>query len=338
MSHKKEIVTAIATLGCALGIGFVMQSGEVADQRYGKAALAKQTAAPVQATAANAFGLSLSEGAELQVESIKLTSAEIETLAEIPVFEDQMIKVSAPVNGLEAPDVPELALRPECTVTATATPVAAAMVHLSLVAPCLANEQVTIHHNGMMFSHETSATGTLNTQVPALAKDAVFILAFANGDGVVAEAQVRTLALYDRVVLQWRGASGFQIHAREFGADYGQDGHVWSGAAREVGFAATGEGGFLTTYGDVALSDALVAEVYSFPSGTIRKSGTVHLSIEAEVTASNCGTEVAAQVLELVAGGPVHSKDVTLAVPDCDAVGNFLVLNNLLKDLKVASN
>ncbi|MFT5799447.1 MAG: hypothetical protein ACI84R_004188, partial [Candidatus Azotimanducaceae bacterium] len=29
---------------------------------------------------------------------------------------------------------------------------------------------------------------------------------------------------------------------------------------------------------------------------------------------------------------------LTLAVPDCDAKGSFLVLNNLVEDLTVASN
>jgi hypothetical protein len=29
---------------------------------------------------------------------------------------------------------------------------------------------------------------------------------------------------------------------------------------------------------------------------------------------------------------------LTLAIPDCDAIGEYLVLKNLLRDLKVASN
>ena len=40
----------------------------------------------------------------------------------------------------------------------------------------------------------------------------------------------------------------------------------------------------------------------------------------------------------MMADGAMKTQDLTLAVPGCDAVGSFLVLNNLVTDLKVASN
>ena len=106
------------------------------------------------------------------------------------------------------------------------------MVNLTLEASCLPRERVTVHHSGMVFSQTTDAAGGLDLTVPALAKDAVFILAFTNGDGAMAQTVVEEVDDYDRMVLQWRGDTGFQIHAREFGAEYGEDGHVWSGDHR----------------------------------------------------------------------------------------------------------
>ena len=35
MVETREIVTAVGTLACAVGIGFFMQSGDDAQQRYG---------------------------------------------------------------------------------------------------------------------------------------------------------------------------------------------------------------------------------------------------------------------------------------------------------------
>ena len=51
----------------------------------------------------------------------------------------------------------------------------------------------------------------------------------------------------------------------------------------------------------------------------------------------NCGLEIEAQALETKTEGGIKTKNLTLPVPDCDAVGSFLVLNNLLEDLKVAA-
>jgi hypothetical protein len=62
------------------------------------------------------------------------------------------------------------------------------------------------------------------------------------------------------------------------------------------------------------------------------------LSVEAEVSELNCGQEIEAQSLQVGSDGKLKTRNLTLAVPDCDAIGNFLVLNNLLEDLKVARN
>jgi hypothetical protein len=143
--------------------------------------------------------------------------------------------------------------------------------------------------------------------------------------------------LYDRVVVQWRGEAGIQVHAREDGADYGEAGHVWSGAARDVSAVAKGEGGFLTVLGDPDLPNPMQAEVYTFPSAFTESAKDVKLSVEAEVTDRNCGKEIRARAFQYDAGRNVSTQDLTLSVPGCDAVGSFLVLNNLLQDLTVAS-
>jgi hypothetical protein len=212
------------------------------------------------------------------------------------------------------------------------------MVTLTLDAPCAPNERLTVHHNGMMFTQITDSDGSVTISAPALAEQAVYILAFSNGDGAVAQTFVPDVAMYDRVALQWRGDAGFQLHAREFGADYGQAGHVWSGIAPDVDGMASGQNGYITRIGDLQAPEPLVAEVYTFPSGMSSRSGTIDLSVEAEVTDINCGLEIEAQSLELTLGGKIKTRDLTLAVPACDAVGDFLVLNNLVPDLKVASN
>ncbi|KIN62772.1 Translocase [Sulfitobacter noctilucicola] len=331
MLGKKEIATAVGALACAIGIGFIMQSADSGGDGYDQQAAAD---APVLqgATAGNAM---------LDLEEITLTSAEFEGGIDLPSPDTEVTKVLAPTSVLEEPTVPEVveqsqAVTPACEIVATARPVAAAMVNLELEASCLPNERVTVHHNGMIFTETTSAEGSVSLRVPALAKEAVFILAFSNGEGAVAQTVVEELADFDRAVLQWKGNTGFQIHAREFGADYGSEGHLWTNAPGDVAAAVAGSGGVLTRHGDMSAAEPLIAEVYSFPKAYNARSGNIALSVETEVTQANCGLEIEAQSLEMQADGSIKTQNLTLPVPDCDAAGSFLVLNNLLQDLKVA--
>jgi len=236
MVRKKEILTAIGTLGCAVGIGFIMQSSESAERRYG--ASKTETLAPAAKDVKGSSAL-------LNVAAITLTAAEFQTNLDRPVADSQVVTAAAPQSTLPEPEVPAPVLVPACEMIASARPIAAAMVHLTMDAACLPNERVTVHHNGMIFSQVTSPTGQIDISVPALSVNAVFVLAFSNGEGAVAQTIVEEISDYDRVAVQWKGQSGFEIHAREFGADYGDQGHIWKNAPGEIADAVTGQGGLL---------------------------------------------------------------------------------------------
>lgn len=336
MAYIKEIATGAGALACAIGIGFIMQNSEAAEQHYG-ADQSEPTSAQFEsiedANAANAM---------LDVQQITLTSAEYESGVALPETDDTVLKVSAPPTMPAAPEAPQIDLRAEkpaanCAISAEARPIAAAMVELTMSAACLPNERVTVHHNGLIFTETTSATGTLELKVPALAQEAVFIMAFTNGDGAVAQATIEDIDDYQRAVLQWKGNTGFEIHAREFSANYGEAGHLWRGAPGSVAAVVVGESGVLTRHGDAEAADPLLAEVYTFPTGATPNSGDIALSVEAEISDLNCGIEIEAQSLERQADGRIKTRNLTLPIPECDAKGTFLVLNNLLQDLKVAA-
>lgn len=335
MSRTKEILTAAGTLGCALGIGFIMQNSDAATERYGAAAEAEARERQLQSLDA--------ETSILEVQDIELTSAAFDI--EAGQVEGAKAAPDTNVTLAAASEIDGTALgltqhvAPEsCEIIADARPMAAAMVNLTLDAACLPNERITVHHKGMIFTQTTSPAGSLNINVPALGETAVFVFAFGNGDGAIAQAKVEDLADFDRVVLQWKEAAGFQMHAFEFGAGYDDAGHVWSGNPRNMASAITGEGGFVTLNGDIDAAAPMLAEVYTFPVDNGRSGGDVMLTVEAEVTAANCGQEIEAQTLEVISDDAIRTRDLTLAVPDCDARGSFLVLNNLFEDLKVASN
>lgn len=332
MIQLKRFITAGGTLVCALGIGYFMQSG--AQPPAGGQQVASASMAPTQAAK------TMTDAAPAEVNDVTLTSAAAPELPKSPTVAELPGEpvVNAALKDMPISEMPAEQATPSfnCEQTLTASPQAAAMVRLTLVAPCMVNERFTLHHNGMMFSMATDMNGSAEFDVPALSENAVFIVAFANGEGAVANASVTSLEYYDRAVVQWKGQSGMQVHALEYGAGYGEAGHVWAEAARDESKAALGEGGFLTRLGDPELDQALVAEVYTFPTGVAKQDGDVILSVEAEITAANCDRDIEAQALEKTADGSLKVQDLVLAMPECDSVGDFLVLKNLLNDLKIA--
>lgn len=235
------------------------------------------------------------------------------------------------------PVAPQAQAEAECTVDMTGETRAAAMVALKLVAPCQPEARVSLKHEGMSFTVITDAAGVAEVTVPALSATATFLAMLDDGNGAAVEMEVDTLSFYDRSVVQWQGNAGVELHAFEFGAEWESEGHVWSGAPRESVVAARGEGGFLTRLGDATLDNARMAEVYTFPTGTAKTAGEVELSVEIAVTEANCGQALRAEVIEVTDARAGAPGELSLTVPGCDAVGDFIQLKNLVRDLKIAA-
>ncbi len=333
LAQKTSFAVGGATLVCALGIGYIMQYGFALP---GAARTATQAPAPLEVTAimptssASAVALPAVASTLVDTSSLAAPAAEPEVQLETVAFSDD-----SSIDVL-APD-PEPDTGFACDISMSAEPAAGAMVQVSLVAPCLGDERVTLHHQGMIFTDVLGSDGSLAVMVPALAEQALFIADFASGQGATAMTKVTSLPFYDRVAVQWRGAGGLQLHAREFAAEYFSDGHVWAEATGDLTSAARGEGGFLVRLGDSSTPEAHVAEIYSFPSGTSQRIGEILLSVEAEITANNCDQNIEAQTLEVRLQSTLRTRNLSLQMPDCEAVGDFLVLKNLVEDLTIAA-
>ena len=212
------------------------------------------------------------------------------------------------------------------------------LVNLTLTAPCRGEQRVEIQHGPLQFSAVTDSLGTFQAEIPAMMADAMFTAVFEDGESYNTGVDVPVASEIERVAVVANGASGLQIHALEFGADYGEAGHVWAEAPRDPALAGLDGGGYMIRLGDTSLDDALVSEIYTFPVKDSGQSGVVRLSVEAEVTAMNCATEVSGQSIEPTADGTPFAMSMTVAIPDCDAIGEYLVLKNVLRDLRIASN
>ena len=333
MSVSKEAVTAVGTIAIAVGIGFVMQSTETAKQRYG----VENPTAPQLSQEEEI--IPVRESSVLRVDSIELMSASASSInvrpKKKPNFE--LAAVSDTVNSDTAAAAADTAYPgPSCVIKGTAEPELAAIVSLNVDAPCRPNSRFNVHHQGMMFTGATDADGQATLFVPALTDDAVFIVSFQQGVGAIASLKVKDFDKFGRTVLQWRGETGFQLHAREFGASYGENGHVWSGAEQSLSGLVAGQNGYVQRLGLSDGTEGYFAEVYSYPVEYSQRVGVIDITVEAQVSLQNCGRNIAAQSLEH-AGGSLRTQDLTLSVPPCDTVGSYMVLNNLVSDLKVAA-
>ncbi|MES0825593.1 hypothetical protein [Ruegeria sp. SCP11] len=302
----RNYVTTGGTVACALAIGYLMQ--------YGTPALpfGAQDLELVVAEASTIPGL----------EGIVLTSSNpARKTSEDPVATQRTVKASKSTSTDHR----------DCSLGARAHAVPGAAARLIVNAPCHGNERIEVHHSGLTVTQQTDANGVLDLTIPALSEYAIFLISLENQKGTVATTHIPDIGQYSRIALQWQGETDLQIHALEFGASYGDSGHV-SAASDAQGT------GSVVHLAQPAFSDSRNVEVYSFPVGQSQKSGSIELTVEAEVTAENCGRDLNVQSLELRADRELRSRDLALSFPDCSRTGEFLVLNNLFQNLTIAAN
>ncbi|NIZ11864.1 hypothetical protein [Phaeobacter sp. HF9A] len=299
MGTRVTALTVAATVVCALGTGLYMQ----------KRAEQRATAAPLNVAALPDIPTDPISG-DLLIQDMSFTSAPP--------------PVDAPTETAQS----SVACHGDMTVRAEP----GAMLAVEIEAPCHAGERFTLHHGGLMVTEALDHDGHFTGSLPAFTPHAVVIADFVTGQDLDAAVEVEDLQSVDRIALQWQGNSGLEVHALEFGATYGDAGHVWSQSAPGQG---TGQ---VDLIGAPEQSAPNLVEVYSLPRRDVtERRGEVSVSIEAEVTATNCDRAIEAELVEW-RGGRLRSRDLVLNMPDCSAVGDFLVLNNIVETLKIASN
>lgn len=260
-------------------------------------------------------------------------SQEPQTAAALPPVQQVALTSALPsLTEMRAPTRASTAA-PRCLISAEATPRGNAQVTLSLTAPCHINQRVSIHHHGLIFTAHTDDVGTFISDIPALHENAVFVASFRDGAGAIARTQVPDITGFDRILVQWHGKNALELHAREFGATYGAPGHVWSGRPDP-----SPHGGSVIRLGheDSALPSHM-AEIYSLPRDNSRPAGAVELSLETEITGRNCNRAIPVQTIRLSGGKITKSRAFSLSIPECAKIGDFMVLNNLVDSLKIAS-
>ncbi|MDP4034346.1 MAG: hypothetical protein Q8P60_16135 [Pseudorhodobacter sp.] len=314
MDAKRRIALSAALLAVGLGAGYVVQNRAARPQAQ---LIIADAHVPTAIT-------SLVARADTVVDVPAVAPM-------LPVRAMDPVAIAATVTP-PVPPVPEQA-EAACAVRLFLSTQPQAMLGLSALAPCRPNERVVLRHGGLAITAKTSATGSLFLALPAMDRAGVVKVQFA--DGVTAEAQLELPELIGlrRFAVQWLADDAFQVHAFEGAADYGASDHIWAGSPHLPMAGQIAKGGFLIKLGDDQVDLPMLAEVYTYPASL----GTpVQLVVEAAVTTRSCDRELLAETLTSM-GGAVVVTDLTLAMPDCGAIGDILVLKNPAPDMKIAA-
>jgi hypothetical protein len=216
----------------------------------------------------------------------------------------------------------------ERTLGVTAGP--GAMLHVLVNAACDPGVRVEIRHAGVSYTQGVAADGRLGTVLPAMTVDADVEVIFADGTAMRSRVTVPDAEWVQRVALASEAWASLSLQAREFGARWGGTGQVHSGAE-------SARAGALHLLGNIGIESPRMAEVYTFPAGRFGSPRDVRFFVEAEVTPANCGRDVAADLVRSSEDGrTTMSTPVRMAMPSCEAVGDFLVIELPPPDLRIA--
>ena len=213
--------------------------------------------------------------------------------------------------------------------------VPAAMVALDILDPCQAEADLEISHAGFSFAARTDMMGLLTVDLPAFKIPAFVTVRSGDDDAVMAIAGLPDLADYMRVAIAWDGDLGLAFHAFAAGADFGAPGHIWQETPGTVTDMLAGQGGFLTVLGDPHLTPSRQIQIFSIPQAQAKD---LSLALDIPINPATCDRPLVAQAMQLTQSGTVDIWPITVTLPGCDAVGDFLVLQNLFDAPRLAAN
>ena len=351
MNTQRRLALAVSLLAVGLGAGHLVQSRSAAP------AAAPQPLADAAPVADLPTGTVVAAGlaqTALKPENVEQLAAGLDDLPSplsvlpsteglSPLPAAPALKPAAPVappaaqaaplppSADTAPAQTATAPAPACDMTLDLLADSNAMIGITVIAPCRPNQRVMVKHGGLSVTGKTSASGTMFMNLPAMEVQAKLDLTFPDGEKLGSVVEMPEVASLQRFAVQWLDRDAFQLQAFENGADYGQPGHVSAAMPHTPAPGLASEGGFVTLLGDADVDLPMQAEVYTFP---IR--GSAEVLVEAAVTPETCGRELLGETISVV-GGTVNISELTLAMPECDAAGDILVLKNLVPEMTLAS-
>lgn len=195
--------------------------------------------------------------------------------------------------------------------------------------PCRGGETVRFGYGGATIEHVLDSAGRLEMTLDLFAgTSSPVAIVFQDGASREVPARANDLDRIEKVTLIWRSTVDLDLHVFEYGASFGQAGHVWSQApssaqsAREQGEATKRGRGFLSR-ADNGRAAGDKIEVYTFFRQPEQAAGTISIAVDHATrgdTASGaaCGngpqSEVRFETIVVARGQAVREAGILAAV------------------------
>ncbi|MES2144218.1 MAG: hypothetical protein V4516_07595, partial [Pseudomonadota bacterium] len=182
----------------------------------------------------------------------------------------QIITTTAPEPSI-VPKAMEVLLQPQqnCENAMDLSVVADAIIEVSLMSPCRPGERLVLRHGPLAITTRTTAQGSVFLKIPALDAAGEVSLRFADGSVIDGTVAVPDLAKLRRFAVQWMDRDTFGVNAFEGGSGYGGAGHISAANPGKLPLTGTADSGYLMILGDAEATPAMLAEVYTYPAGSL---------------------------------------------------------------------
>jgi hypothetical protein len=195
-----------------------------------------------------------------------------------------------------------------CAPSIEVEPISAGLSQIVIAAPCFANGKVRLRYDALELVRVLDASGRLSMQFDCYLGDKTQ-LSIVLPDGSSTEVALQTVDLdrVTKIAVTWKGSVNLDLHAFEYAADSGDEGHVWAAAASSRWRAEERRRrdkrghGFISFSSDGA-TEGDQLEVYTFVHEPGQSSGAVTLALDYESRArrpqdtDTCGTGLYAEI------------------------------------------
>lgn len=149
------------------------------------------------------------------------------------------------------------------TIESTAGPGGSSLV--TVTSDCRAGDAFELVHAGLRFGAVFDGNGVARVTLPVIDDKGGVAARFLSGDEVAGPLNVnwRELAKTQRVAVAWDGGVDLNLHAFEYAASFGEEGHVWEESPRGFRLVRRSGGGYLDSF-PAQVEDGQSIEVYTF--------------------------------------------------------------------------
>ena len=158
---------------------------------------------------------------------------------------------------------------------------AGAMSVVQVNSPCRSGAGFEVEHAGLRFSGRFDATGAGEVRIPVMDSEGVARVVASDGGAapVSLEFNLREAELTLRIAVAWTAPVNLDLHAFEYAAQFGADGHVWQEHPSGFRRVRRSGGGYLKNYPAAAAGGQSI-EVYTFWANSRARRGVARIALD----------------------------------------------------------